>query len=328
MNVAIVGTYPEGTFSRFQAVLSGCADVTLKEIRTQEQFDHLEDADAIVLRILKMPAKTVARFPSLKLIIRWGAGFDSVDIQEAGRRGIAVCNTPGANASSVAELAVLLMLAIGRRLICHDRCLHRGSWSKNIFLDQTFTLNHKLVGIIGGGNIGRQVAARVQAFGAQAQYYDPFRLPTETENALGMRYASLEELLVTSDVVTLHVPLTDSTMHMIGAEQIASMKNGAILVNTARGGLIDDDAVIAAVNSGKLAGAGIDCVEHEPVLPGSPILENPNIIVTPHVGGGTADLADAIIPMITENLLALYGKKPLKYVVNAELLQPSQMSST
>lgn len=328
MNIAIVGTYPEGTFARFQAELSGCADVALKEIQTQEQFDHLEDADAIVLRILKMPAETIARFPSLKLIMRWGAGFDSVDIKEAGRRGIAVCNTPGANASSVAELAVLLMLAVGRRLICHDRCLHKGIWSKNTFLDQTFTLNHKLVGIIGGGNIGRQVAARVQAFGAQVQYYDPFRLPAETENALGMRYASLEELLATSDVVTLHVPLTDSTTHMIGAGQIAAMKNGAILINTARGGLIDDDAVIAAVNSGKLAGAGIDCVEHEPVLPGNPMLENPNIIVTPHVGGGTADLADAIIPMITENLLALYGKKPLKYVVNAELLQPSRLSGS
>jgi len=320
MKIAVVGTYPEGTFARFEEALAGCAGLELLKAETQEEFDRLTDADAIILRVLKMPAETIARFQNLKLIMRWGAGYDSVDVKEAGKRGIAVCNTPGANAYCVAELTVLLMLAVCHKLICHDRSLHSGVWSKNTFLNQTVTLNNKLVGIVGGGNIGRQVAARVQAFGARVQYYDPFRLPEETEKALGMEYVELEKLLRTSDVISLHVPLMDSTRHMIGREQIAMMKDGAILVNAARGGLMDDQAVVEAVNSGKLAGAGIDCVENEPALPGTPILENPNILVTPHVGGGAADIADIIIPMIVENIKALNNGQPLKYIVNQEYL--------
>ncbi len=255
------------------------------------------------------------------MIMRWGAGFDSVDIEEAGKHGIYVCNTPGANAYAVAELTVALMLAVGRKLICHDRAIHQGEWSKNTFLNLTRTLNNKVVGIIGGGNIGRQVASRVQAFGSTVQYYDPFRLPEEMEEKLHMKYVGLEELIRTSDVITLHVPLMDSTRHMIGEKEIEKMKDGAILINVARGGLMDDEAVVNAVNSGKLSGAGIDCVEEEPAKPGSLILENPNIIVTPHVGGGSADISDVMFPMITGNIELLAIGKELKYVVNKQYLE-------
>lgn len=320
MKIAIVGTYPAGTFEAFRNALEKREDLELLKIDTQEKFDSLEDADAIVLRIFKMPKEVVARFPSLKMIMRWGAGFDSVDIEEAGKRGIRVCNTPGANAYAVAELTVALMLAVGRKLICHDRAIRQGEWSKNTFLNQTVTLNHKLVGIVGGGNIGRQVAKRVQAFGAMVQYYDPFRLPAEMEEKLQMKYVELDELIRTSDVITLHVPLMESTRHMIGASQIETMKDGAILINVARGGLMDDEAVVKAVESGKLAGAGIDCVENEPAKPGDAILENPNIIVTPHIGGGSADISDVILPMITENVKLLADGQPLKYVVNEKYL--------
>ena len=254
------------------------------------------------------------------MIMRWGAGFDSVDIEEAGKHGIYVCNTPGANAYAVAELTVALMLAVGRKLICHDRKVHQGEWSKNTFLNQTRTLNNKVVGIIGGGNIGRQVASRVQAFGSTVQYYDPFRLPEEMEEKLHMKYVGLEELIRTSDVITLHVPLMASTRHMIGEKEIEKMKDGAILINVARGGLMDDGAVVNAVNAGKLSGAGIDCVEEEPAKLGSPILENPNIIVTPHVGGGSADISDVMFPMITENIELLEEEKALKYVVNKQYI--------
>ena len=254
------------------------------------------------------------------MCVRWGAGFDSVDIEEAGKHGIYVCNTPGANAYAVAELTVALMLAVGRKLICHDRAIHQGEWSKNTFLNLTRTLNNKVVGIIGGGNIGRQVASRVQAFGSTVQYYDPFRLPEEMEEKLHMKYVGLEELIRTSDVITLHVPLMDSTRHMIGEKEIEKMKDGAILINVARGGLMDDEAVVNAVNSGKLSGAGIDCVEEEPAKPGSLILENSNIIVTPHVGGGSADISDVMFPMITENIELLEEEKALKYVVNKQYI--------
>ena len=302
MKVAIVGTYPAGTFEKFKNHFSEKPEIEVVEVDTQKKFDALTEADAIVLRILKMPKEVVARIKGLKMIMRWGAGFDSVDIEEAGKHGIYVCNTPGANAYAVAELTVALMLAVGRKLICHDRAIHQGEWSKNTFLNQTRTLNNKVVGIIGGGNIGRQVASRVQAFGSTVQYYDPFRLPEEMEEKLHMKYVGLEELIRTSDVITLHVPLMASTRHMIGEKEIEKMKDGAILINVARGGLMDDGAVVNAVNAGKLSGAGIDCVEEEPAKLGSPILENPNIIVTPHVGGGSADISDVMFPMITENI--------------------------
>ena len=320
MKVAIVGTYPAGTFEKFKNYFSEKPEIEVVEVDTQEKFDALTEADAIVLRILKMPKEVVARIKGLKMIMRWGAGFDSVDIEEAGKHGIYVCNTPGANAYAVAELTVALMLAVGRKLICHDRAIHQGEWSKNTFLNLTRTLNNKVVGIIGGGNIGRQVASRVQAFGSTVQYYDPFRLPEEMEEKLHMKYVGLEELIRTSDVITLHVPLMDSTRHMIGEKEIEKMKDGAILINVARGGLMDDEAVVNAVNSGKLSGAGIDCVAEEPAKPGSLILENPNIIVTPHVGGGSADISDVMFPMITENIELLEEEKALKYVVNKQYI--------
>ena len=320
MKVAIVGTYPAGTFEKFKNHFSEKPEIEVVEVDTQKKFDALTEADAIVLRILKMPKEVVARIKGLKMIMRWGAGFDSVDIEEAGKHGIYVCNTPGANAYAVAELTVALMLAVGRKLICHDRAIHQGEWSKNTFLNQTRTLNNKVVGIIGGGNIGRQVASRVQAFGSTVQYYDPFRLPEEMEEKLHMKYVGLEELIRTSDVITLHVPLMASTRHMIGEKEIEKMKDGAILINVARGGLMDDGAVVHAVNAGKLSGAGIDCVEEEPAKLGSPILENPNIIVTPHVGGGSADISDVMFPMITENIELLEEEKALKYVVNKQYI--------
>lgn len=320
MKVAIVGTYPAGTFEKFKNHFSEKPEIEVVEVDTQKKFDALTEADAIVLRILKMPKEVVARIKGLKMIMRWGAGFDSVDIEEAGKHGIYVCNTPGANAYAVAELTVALMLAVGRKLICHDRAIHQGEWSKNTFLNQTRTLNNKVVGIIGGGNIGRQVASRVQAFGSTVQYYDPFRLPEEMEEKLHMKYVGLEELIRTSDVITLHVPLMASTRHMIGEKEIEKMKDGAILINVARGGLMDDGAVVNAVNAGKLSGAGIDCVEEEPAKLGSPILENPNIIVTPHVGGGSADISDVMFPMITENIELLEEEKVLKYVVNKQYI--------
>ena len=320
MKVAIVGTYPAGTFEKFKNHFSEKPEIEVVDVDTQKKFDALTEADAIVLRILKMPKEVVARIKGLKMIMRWGAGFDSVDIEEAGKHGIYVCNTPGANAYAVAELTVALMLAVGRKLICHDRAIHQGEWSKNTFLNQTRTLNNKVVGIIGGGNIGRQVASRVQAFGSTVQYYDPFRLPEEMEEKLHMKYVGLEELIRTSDVITLHVPLMASTRHMIGEKEIEKMKDGAILINVARGGLMDDGAVVNAVNAGKLSGAGIDCVEEEPAKLGSPILENPNIIVTPHVGGGSADISDVMFPMITENIELLEEEKALKYVVNKQYI--------
>ena len=180
------------------------------------------------------------------------------------------------------------------------------------------------MGIVGGGNIGRRVAALVQALGAQVVYYDAFRLPPEREQELHMTYAPLEELLEQADLVSLHVPLLDSTRHIIGAEQLARMKPTACLVNTARGGLVDDAALLQALQKGQLAGAGLDCVEDEasPVTKG--LMDAPNVLITPHIGGSTADLADAMIPTIAQIIQTLAEGEELNNVVNREYLAAGQ----
>lgn len=320
MNVVLAGTYPEGTFEKFCAALPK-EQYNLRAITSKEEYDAMDDAEIIILRIFKAPREVIERNKNLKMILRWGAGFDSVDIKAAGEHGVVVTNAPGANAGAVSELTVMLMLAVGRKLLCHIDSLRKGVWSKTTFMNQSFCLNQKLVGLIGGGNIGRQVAAKVQAFGAKVQYFDTFRLSPEREKALNMEYVPLQKLIETSDIISLHVPLLDSTRHMIGAKEIASMKNGAILINAARGGLVDDNAMLEAVKSGKLAGAGIDCTEREPLSADDALLANSNIIITPHIGGGTADLGNFMIPMLVEDIKTFAsGKLPL-HTVNKEYLK-------
>ena len=318
-NVILAGQYPAHTFETLQELLRDLP-VTLKAVDTPEAYEAMTDAEIMILRIFKAPEAVIARNPNLKMIMRWGAGFDSVDIEAAGKRGILVTNTPGANADAVSELAVLLMLAVGRKILCHTSCLRKGVWSKNDFINSSFTLVNKTVGILGAGNIGRKVAQRVQAFGAKTVYYDPFRLSEEREKAFNLKYMPLDELLPVCDVITLHLPLTDDTKHLIDGAAIERMKPGAIIINTARGGLVDDCALFQAVQSGKLLGAGLDGVEREPLQPDDELFTNDNIIVTPHVGGGTADIGEAIMPMLVEDIrLLLSGDQP-RFVVNRQYL--------
>lgn len=322
LKVVLAGTYPIHTFEKLRALLPK-ESFELTAVDTPEKYEAMTDAEIMILRIFKAPREVMEKNPRLKMILRWGAGFDSVDIEAAGKRGILVTNTPGANANAVSELAVLLMLAVGRKLLCHTECLKKGEWSKNTFLNSSFCLNNKLLGIVGAGNIGRQVAAKVQAFGASVQYYDPCRLPEKMEKEFHLTYVPLEELVRTSDVLSLHVPLTEQTHHMLGEKEIAAMKDGAIIINTARGGLIDDHALAEAVKSGKLGGAGLDGVENEPLEPGNELLAEPRIIVTPHIGGGTADIGDVIIPMLVQDIIDYSKNKEVKHAVNQKYLTVS-----
>lgn len=318
--VVLAGKYPEYTYDNLRKLLpQEMFDLT--EVNTQEAYDTMTCAEIMILRIFKAPKEIIERNKKLKMILRWGAGFDSVDIEAAGEHGIIVTNTPGANAGAVSELAVLLMLAVGRKLVCHEDSLRRGEWSKNTFINSSYTLNNKTVGIIGAGNIGRQVARKVQAFGAVTQYYDPYRLTPEMEKEFRLKFIPLEEVLKTSDVITLHVPLTDENKHMIDAEKISEMKDGAIIINTARGGLIDDHALAEAVRKGKISGAGLDVVEHEPLQPDDELLITPNIIVTPHIGGGTADIGDVIMPMLVHDIIDFANGKEVKHVVNKQYIK-------
>lgn len=317
--VMLAGNYPQGTYEKLRKLLPQ-QTFELTAIDKEEEYESMTDAEIIILRIFKAPREVIERNTKLKMILRWGAGFDSVDIEAAGRRGVLVTNTPGANAAAVSELAVMLMLAVGRKLLCHTESLKNGVWSKNTFLNSSFCLNHKLVGIVGAGNIGRQVAAKAQAFGAEVQYYDEYRLSPEMEEKHSMRFVPLDTLLKSSDIISLHIPLTETTHHIIGEKELSQMKEHAILINTARGGLVDDHALAQAVKSGKLLGAGLDGVEHEPLPADDELLSNPDIIVTPHIGGGTADISEVIIPMLVEDIMDFAEGRSVRHVVNGEYL--------
>ena len=315
MKIALAGPYPQGTLERFTALLPGH---TVLPVATQEEYQSLTDVDCIIVRVLKTPAEVLSNKPNLKAVIRWGAGYDSVDIQAAGRQGVMVINTPGVNAYAVAELALGMMIVLNRKVLGYWKNTQQGNWDRGAFT--SLSLNHKTVGIVGGGNIGRRVAALVQALGAQVVYYDAFPMAPEREKELSMTYLPLDELVEQADLVTVHVPLLDSTHHIIGKEQLARMKPSACLINTARGGLVDDEALVQALRDGKLAGAGLDCVEDESSAATAALLELPNVLVTPHIGGSTADLADAMIPTIAEIIVSLTEGGDVKNVVNREYL--------
>ena len=288
-DVLLAGPYPAGTLEKLQKAVAG-TDISIRAVTTEEQFAKENDVDAIILRIIKMPKEVIQRFsPRLKMIMRWGVGYDAVDV---------------------------LMLAVGRCLLCHELELRNGVWSREMFTAQSRSLNHKVVGLVGGGNIGRQVARKVQAFGARVQYYDPFRLKPEMEKEFNLEYVDYATLLATSDVISYHVPLLDSTRHMLNKENIKTVKPGAIIINTSRSGIVEDAAIVEARKAGLISGAGLDCTEESPITKENPLLKDPHIIVTPHVGGTANDIGDSIIPMIVENLKLMAEGKALKFVVN------------
>lgn len=315
--VVLAGQYPVSTYEKLRALLPQ-EQFEVSTVDNQQDYEALTDVDYIIVRILKTPETVLANKPHLKAVIRWGAGFDSVDIEAAGRRGIQVLNTPGVNAYAVAELALGMMITLNRKILGYWHNVQQDNWDRGAF--SSLSLNQKIVGIVGGGNIGRRVAALVQALGARVLYYDAFRMPQQREAELRMTYAPLEELLAQADLVSLHIPLLDSTHHIIGREQLARMKPTACLINTARGGLVDDSALLEALQKGRLAGAGLDCVEQEESHVTKSLLMVPNVLITPHIGGSNTDLADAMVEEITKEIRDLRAGKEGKHVVNRQFL--------
>lgn len=323
MKIVLAGPYPTETQATFAALLPGCEFIS---VSTQRDYDALREGEVIVVRVLKTTEETLKNKADLKAVIRWGAGFDSVDIAAAGRRGVMVSTTPGGNSYAVSELAVALMLAVGRKIVNQNARTHGGIWDNKLFSEQMTTLNHKTVGIIGGGNIGRGVSKQVQVFGASAIYYDVAPMEKEMEKKYNMRYQPLNDLIHNSDVITLHVPLTEENRHMIGAEEIKQMKDHVIIVNTARGGLIDDLALAEALRSGKVSGAGLDCVENEN-MEESPFAGLEQVIMTPHMGGTTNDLSAEMVPRIAAQIRLYTECGNLNYIVNRQYLKQNAVNA-
>ena len=248
--------------------------------------EALRGVDALLVRgATRVTAEVLGKAGSLRLVVRVGTGLDNIDVAAARERGIRVANTPAANAVSVAELVFGLLIALERRLCEVGAELKRGVWAKG--KHETRELAGKRIGLIGFGRIGREVASRAHAFEMTVVWSDPL-MPQAPSGYEWARRSSLEELLPTVDYLSLHLPLDPQTRGFVGPAQLAAMKPGAVLVNCARGGLVDEAALLAALRGGKLRGAALDVFESEP--PGRlPLLELPNVIATPHVGASTLE---------------------------------------
>jgi phosphoglycerate dehydrogenase-like enzyme len=226
--------------------------------------------------------------PNLKLVQLTSAGYDQVDPEAAKKAKVPVSNNGGANAIAVSEHAIMLMLAVYRRLVQFHNHIVAGNWRVgNPAEVRVHELAGATLGIVGLGNIGKKVARRAAGFDMKIQYYDIKRLTEDQEDALGVRFVLYDELLRTSDVVSLHVPLDDTTRKMIGARELSLMKRDAIIVNTCRGPVIDEDALYAALKENKIFGAGLDVMVEEPPQPKHPLFSLPNVIFTPHTAGPT-----------------------------------------
>lgn len=263
---------------------------------------ELADADVLIDTTFQVTKEIIDAAPNLKLIQRTGIGVDMVDVAYAKEKGIPISVCRGFNSVSVAELAVLDMLALYRRLPFMDSTMKNGEWHTWTYRHVSYELTGKTVGVVGAGAIGRNVIKRVKAFDTTVLYYDVYRLPEEKEKELGITYVPLDELIRTSDVITLHLPLLPTTRGMIGAEQLHAMKKTAILINTARDLLVDLDALADALLAGEITGAAIDVLD--PLTEASPLYKakDTNLILTPHIGAATYDNYDRVYKLCAANL--------------------------
>ncbi|MDE2005196.1 MAG: 2-hydroxyacid dehydrogenase [Rhodospirillales bacterium] len=287
----LVTANPLSSLEVMREVAPAGAEITVATPGTPEFQAALAGAEYLVgLGEVRMDDAFYRAAPKLKLIQLLSAGYDRVDIEAARRAGVPVCNNGGANAVAVAEHAMLLMLAVCRRLTWLHENVVSGRWRGNDVANvKLYELHGRTLGIVGLGTIGKKTARLAKAFGMTVQYYDIARLTEDQADALGVRFRLLGELLRTSDIVSLHVPLSPATRHMIGAGELRQMRPSSYLINTCRGPVVDEAALHAALTDGTIAGAGLDVFDQEPPPADNPLFRLKNVVLTPHYAGPTWD---------------------------------------
>jgi phosphoglycerate dehydrogenase-like enzyme len=250
-------------------------------------------------------AATIAAAPKARLIHKLGVGTDKIDTDAALRRGIIVLKAAGVNAEAVAEHTVLLILAVSRHLGKAMAASRSGQLEKELLRAESFQLLGKTVGLLGLGNVGKAVARRLAGFGVTLIYHDPARASAEVETAIPIRYAEAEELITISDVISLHLPSTPATRKLIDGALLARVKPGLILVNTARGSLVDERALVEAITDGRVLGAGLDVTAEEPLPETSALHDLDRVVLTPHIGGAVANNFPRVIQHAYDNVQAV-----------------------
>ncbi|MBF4551666.1 hydroxyacid dehydrogenase [Pseudoclavibacter sp. VKM Ac-2888] len=264
-----------------------------------EEILAREAVDAVISRTVELSAEAIESCPSLRVITKHGVGVGNIDVEAATRRGIPVLTTPGANAQSVAELTIALMFTAARRVSWMDAEIRQGRWSR---AQDGRQLAGATLGLVGAGQIGQRVARTAAATGMRVLAFDPglsLDAPIPELTMVG----TLEELLGQADVLSLHVPLNERTRGLIGAAQLALLPADAIVLNTARGEIVDEPALVDALRSGRLFAAGLDTTWSEPIEQDNPLLACPNVVITPHVGGSTPAALEAMALAAARNVL-------------------------
>jgi phosphoglycerate dehydrogenase-like enzyme len=283
-----------------------------------DRYDGIEDASAAIAGAAVYDGPVMDRAPGLRVIARTGIGFDAVDVAAATARGIAVCNTPDGPTVSTAEHAITLTLMAAKRVKASEAALQAGRSAGYFAQHEGMELDGKTLGLVGCGRIARRVGAIAEAIGMRVLTFDPYCDPTAIPSGF-THVSSLDAMLGEADVVSVHVPLSDASRGMFDAGRFAAMKPGAVFVNSARGGLVDQDALLAALESGHLSGAGLDVTSPEPLPPDHPLLGRDDVVVTPHVASATADGKLRIFRAAFDQALgAVHGVRP-PHLLNPEV---------
>ena len=290
------------------------SDVTVYDDTTNEELPgRMQGADIIVTKEMPVSAEMIQRFPeSVKLICEAGTGYNNIDLEAARKKGITVCNIPAYSTERVAHTAIMMILNLSSTMQVQMKMLANGNhdnFTKNLQVPHV-EVNGKTLGVIGAGHIGKKVIKIAQALDMNILVYT--RTPGEDEK--GIRYVSLKELLEHSDYVSLHCPLTESTKHMINKETLKLMKPSAFIINTSRGALIDEAALIEALKNGKIAGAGLDVQETEPPKETSPLYTMENVLLTPHMGWKGLETRQRLVSILADNIKNFLAGNPKNVV--------------
>lgn len=297
-------------------MLDGVADVYVADNQDPNNYlDEMKDADALIVRIAKCDGHAIENSPNLKVIGRTGVGYDSVDVKTATAHGIPVVITPGANNRSVAEHAVAMMFALSKNLVEAQQEMCKGNWEIR-GAKKAFELEGKTIGILGLGAIGRETAKICEGCGMKVAAYDPFLSKEQVEGYGAVYYENYEDLLKVSDVVSIHVPLTDETKNMISKKHLTEMKKTALIINCSRGGIINETDLVEALKAGEIAGAGTDVFCSEPPKTDDPLLNCPNLIVSPHSAAQTREAVIKMAQMCVKGCLAVAEGKKWPFVAD------------
>ena len=288
--------------------------VAVHDSTTAEFMGQLANAAALIVRSATQVDETmIAKAPGLKAIGRAGVGVDNIDIDAATKHGVAVFNAPDGNTMAAAELTVGLILASARHIAKADASVRAGEWDRAAF--KGFELKDKTLGLVGSGRIGSEVAKRCRAFEMEILVYDPY-LSEQQVAEFGGSLVDVDTVLKNSDVVSVHVPLTDETRSMFDASAFAKMKDSALLINASRGGVVDAAALADALESGEIRGAALDVYETEPLEDDSPLRQAPNLVLTPHLGASTVEAQEKVATQVAAKIRAVLAEDDYSGALN------------